>query len=338
MSGESAALDVVLDSRGVAVRRHRQRFAVRIGEESREWAADDVRQLVLGPSQMISTDALALAAETSTDVVVLDWRGDFVGRFVPASLSGAALVKRAQLEAGIDARGVTIATGLVAAKCRNQQHLLRAVDAEATVEPREAIARLLARRLDFGPTLAIARPLLFAMEGQAGRSYMDGLKKLLPAGLGFDGRNRRPPRDVVNAALSYGYAILCGQTERALALSGFEPSLGFLHTDRWGKPSLTLDFVELFRQPIVDRAVLTLARRRQLGREQGEEHEDGGVLLSADGRRLVAAQVLERLNDSLTYRGKRVRWQDVLVHEARHLAGYLLGRVEVYRPYVHRWT
>ncbi len=331
-------MDVVLDSRGLAVRRHRQRFTVKVGEESREWAADDVRQLVLGPSQMISTDALALAAETNTDVVVLDWRGEFVGRFVPSSMSGAALVKRAQLDVATDVRGVTIATALVVAKCRNQQHLLRALDADATVETRQAIGRLLGQRLDCGPTLAMARPLLFAMEGQVGRHYVDGLKAILPRGLGFAGRTRRPPRDVVNAALSYGYAILCGQVERVLALCGFEPSLGFLHTDRWGKPSLTLDFVELFRQPIVDRAVLTLVRRRQLGREHGEEYEDDAVLLSAEGRKLAAAQVLERLNDTLTYHRTRVRWQEVLVQEARHLSGYLLGRADAYQPYVHRWS
>lgn len=331
-------MDVVLDSRGLAVRRHRQRFAVRTGDENREWAADDVGQLVLGPSQMISTDALALAAETGTDVVVLDWRGEFVGRFVPASLSGAALVKRAQLEAATDERGLVVASELVVAKCRNQQHLLRAVDVEATAAARQAITRTLGQRLDFGPTLATARALLFAMEGQVGRHYIDGLRALVPRGLGFTGRTRRPPRDVVNAALSYGYAILCGQTERALALSGFEPSLGFLHTDRWGKPSLTLDFVELFRQPIVDRAVLTLLRRKQLTVEHGEEYEDGAVLLTAEGRKLVAAQVLERLNDELTYKRARHRWQEVLVLEARHLSGYLLGRSETYRPYVHRWT
>ena len=110
-----------------------------------------------------------------------------------------------------------------------------------------------------------------------------------------------------------------------------------MHTDRWGKPSLTLDFVELFRQPIVDRAVLTVLRRRQLSADHAEQHEDGAVLLSQDGRRLVAAQVMERLNDELTYRRVRQRWQEVLVHEARHLSGYLLGRVEEFRPYVHRW-
>jgi CRISPR-associated protein Cas1 len=330
-------MDVVLDSRGLLVRRHRQRFAVKVGDETQEWAADDVRQIVLGPQQMISTDALALAAEASVDIALLDWKGDFLGRFAPAGMSGAALVKRGQLAAATDERGVVVAAGLVIAKCRNQQHLLRALDPAGTVSQRAAIAELLAQSVGSWPTLSTARPALFALEGRIGRFYMDALKALLPRGLGFTGRTRRPPRDVVNAALSYGYAILCAQVERALALCGFEPALGFLHTDRWGKPSMTLDFVELFRQPIVDRAVMTLVRRRQLGTEHGEAAEDGAVLLSADGRKLVAGLVLERLNDELTYRGERIRWQAVLVREARHLSGFLLGRESTFRPYVHRW-
>jgi len=83
--------------------------------------------------------------------------------------------------------------------------------------------------------------------------------------------------------------------------------------------------------------VLTVLRRRQLTGEHGEAFEDGSVLLSADGRKLVASQVLERLNDELTYRRTRHRWKEVLVLEARHLSGYLLGRADAFNPYIHRW-
>jgi CRISPR-associated protein Cas1 len=331
-------MDVVLDSRGIAVRRLRQRFLVVSGEDRHEWAADDVGQLLLGPAQMISTDALALAAETNTDVAVIDWRGGLGGRFVPSAMTGAALLKRAQLAAALDGRGVEIASGLVLAKCRNQLYLLRALREPATDSLRAAITATIDRAPVCPSHLEKARAGLFAMEGQLSALYMRGLRAILPSELGFHGRTRRPPRDVVNAALSYGYAIACAQVERALGLSGFEPSLGYLHTDRWGKPSLTLDVVELFRQPIVDRAVITLARRRQLGTEHGEGGDGGGVLLTGDGRRLVAAQVMERLNDRLTYRGDKVRWQDVIVLEARRLAAYLLGRSDEYKPYVHRWS
>lgn len=328
---------VVLDSRGLSVRRQSQRFTVRVGDEVREWAADDVRQMVLGPSQMISTDAIALAAETHTDIAVLDWRGNFIGRFAPASLSGAAITKRAQMEAVVGPLGPAIAVSLVLAKCRNQMHLLRALDDAGTAAPRNRIKELIQNGIGVGPSLETTRALLFAVEGQVGKIYVEALKSLLPWGLGFTGRNRRPPRDVVNAALSYGYAIACAQAERALSLAGLEPAVGFLHADRWGKASLTLDFVELFRQPIVDRAVVTLVRRRQLTRAESEEHSEGMVLLSAMGRKLVASQVMQRLSDRLTYKGKKVSWADLMLHEARHLATAVRGCAADYDPYVHRW-
>jgi CRISPR-associated protein Cas1 len=331
-------MDLVLDRRGLSLRRHRQRFLVTGGPEPREWPAEEVEQILLGPAQSISTDALALAVETHTDIAVLDWRGQLLGRFVPTTMGGAALLKRAQLEAALDHRGLAIAIGLVLAKCRNQLHLLRAVDAAATAEARRAISQLLERRPVPPPSLAEARPGLFALEGRIGLCYLRGLAAIVPAELGFRRRSRRPPRDVVNAALSYGYAILRAQVERALAICGLEPSLGFLHTDRWGKPSLSLDLMEPFRPPIVDRAVLTLTRRRQLGLNHSEHHEDGTVLLGQPGRRLVAAQVMERLHDTLRYRGMQVTWQDLLVYEARQLASFLLGRSADYEPYVHRWT
>jgi CRISPR-associated protein Cas1 len=331
-------MDLVLESRGLSLRRHRQRFLVTGSAEPREWAAEEVGQILLGPAQSISTDALALAVETHTDLAVLDWRGQLLGRFAPAAGSGAARLRRAQLEAAADHRGVVVAAGLVLAKCRNQLHLLRALDAEATAEARRAIALLLEHRLAPPPSLAEARPGLFALEGRVGQRYLRGLAVVVPSQLGFRRRSRRPPRDVLNAALSYGYAILRAQVERALAICGFEPGLGFLHTDRWGRPSLSLDLMEPFRPPIVDRAVLTLVRRRQLGLEHGEHQEDGAVLLGQAGRRLVAAQVMERLQDSLAYRKMQVSWRDLLVHEARALASFLLGRTAEYRPYVHRWT
>jgi CRISPR-associated protein Cas1 len=331
-------VDLVLDRRGLCLRRRRQRFLVTGGPEPREWAAEEVSQILLGPAQSISTDALALAVETHTDVAVLDWRGQLLGRFAPAAMGGAARLRRAQLEAATDHRGVVVAAGLVLAKCRNQLHLLRALDVQATAEARQAIARLLERRPAPPPSLAEARPGLFALEGRVGLRYLRGLAAIVPPELGLRRRSRRPPRDLVNAALSYGYAILRAQVERALAICGFEPGLGFLHTDRWGKPSLSLDLMEPFRPPIVDRAVLTLVRRRQLGLEHGEPQDDGAVLLGQAGRRLVAAQVMERLHDRLAYRGMQVSWRDLLVHEARGLAAFLLGQAADYRPYVHRWT
>lgn len=335
-------MDILVHSRGAAVRKHRDRLSVRVDGQEQEFAIDEVEQVVLGPGVSITSDALLLACERGTDVVLTDWREAPQGRVLTGSLMGAALTKRNQFAALDDERGALIAARIVLAKCRSQANLLARADRlrerpevgqAVTAIRREADAFATGGRL-----LTELRSPLFGLEGSIGRYYLRGLRALLPAYLGFEQRVRRPPTDLVNAALSYGYGILHSQVERALYLVGLEPAAGFLHTDRWGRASLTLDVMELFRPAVVDRAVLTLARRDQFDPERDAEEQGPGVLLSPVGRKLVAGQVLERLDDKLTVRGVVLTWKQVIFSECRALASYLLGHRPDFRPYVHRWA
>jgi CRISP-associated protein Cas1 len=336
-------MDLIVETRGTRVSKHRMRLVVRKEDTRREFAVEDIEQIILGPGISITTDALLLAVEHGTDVVLSDWREDPKARLVSGGLLGAALTKRNQLAALDDERGVRIAWQVVRAKCRNQAHLLGRVNRSgrlAAVE--EAVRRIRAVVRAAGVAdlsgLDEMRPRIFAAEGAAGRLYISGFRQLLPEGLDFVRRTRRPPGDIVNAALSYGYGILHTQVQRGLFLVGLEPAAGFLHTDRWGRSSLTLDLMEPFRQPVVDRAVLTLARRGQLDPGRHAEPHGDGVYLSAGGRKLVAGQVFGRLGTTFTYRGQRVTWKQAIVLEARAVASYLLGHRSTYVAYVHRWS
>lgn len=82
------------------------------------------------------------------------------------------------------------------------------------------------------------------------------MKLLLADHVSFEGREHRGATDQVNAALNYGYGILYAQVWGAIMNAGLEPFAGFLHVDRPGKPSLVLDLIEEFRQPLVDRPVI----------------------------------------------------------------------------------
>lgn len=335
-------MDLVIETRGTRISKHRMRLLVRNEDSQREFAVEELEQLLLGPGVSITTDALLLAVEHGTDVVLSDWREDPKARLVSGGLIGAALTKRNQLAAIDDGRGVRIAWQLARAKCRNQANLLGRVNrGDRLSAVQDAVGRIRrAVRAASMPAASLeeARPQIFAVEGAAGRLYVSGFAQLLPTHLGFVGRTRRPPGDVVNAALSYGYGILHSQVQRGLFLVGLEPAAGFLHTDRWGRSSMTLDLMEPFRQPVVDRAVLTLARRGQLDAARHAEPHGDGVYLSADGRKLVAAQVLDRLGTTFTYRGKRVTWKQAIVLEARAVASYLLEHRSTYVAYVHRWS
>ena len=112
-------------------------------------------------------------------------------------------------------------------------------------------------------------------------------------------------------------------------IAGLEPFAGFLHVDRPGKPSLVLDVVEEYRQPVVDRTVIALfTRGTTIGMEDGK--------LDYAARRAVAGKVLERLETGVTYEGKSLPMRAVIQAQAHHLATALRGERR-YRPYRFRW-
>ena len=120
-------------------------------------------------------------------------------------------------------------------------------------------------------SLADARTLdeIMGIEGACSNAYFDALSGCVPADVTFDGRSRRPPRDLPNAALSYGYAILLSECVGARHAAGLEPSLGIAHAPTDKRPSLALDLMEQFRPLLVDQTVMALLRTCKLRPEHG---------------------------------------------------------------------
>jgi CRISPR-associated protein Cas1 len=111
--------------------------------------------------------------------------------------------------------------------------------------------------------------------------------------------------------------------------AGLEPFAGFLHVDRPGKPSLVLDLVEEFRQPIVDRAVIALVSK-------GSPIDLDGGMLTNESRRAIAGAVLGRLETEATFRGRRYKLRSILQLQARGVASFLRGGPP-YRPFAFKW-
>ncbi len=126
-------------------------------------------------------------------------------------------------------------------------------------------------------------PALMGAEGAAARAYFRAFRTLFAPALNFRNRNRRPPRDPVNACLSLGYSLLYSRLTGALAVEGFDPFIGYLHEPAAGRASLACDFVELQRTRI-DAFVLRLFRDRTLRPEHFSTRE-GDCLLGKIGRR-----------------------------------------------------
>jgi CRISPR-associated protein Cas1 len=173
---------------------------------------------------------------------------------------------------------------LVRAKLRRQQHVLEAGLAQRP-DARKALLDAqasLARIADSLAAEGLASDSLRGLEGAAARAYFQGLAAVMPPALGFTGRNRRPPRDPVNACLSLAYTLLHFDAVRAAHVTGLDPLLGFYHRPAFGRESLASDLIEPLR-PRIDQWVWQLLRARTL-REDHFTRDKGACLLGKAAR------------------------------------------------------
>jgi CRISP-associated protein Cas1 len=252
-------------------------------------------------------------------------------------LTATVETRRKQFAASGNEIGAEFCRWVVAGKLRNQEKLLRyfgkSRDGERRTGLETTAGTLRKLRHDAlkteGATPDAVRLTLMGLEGAGGRLYWERIGDMLPEELGFDGRRHRGPGDAVNAALNYGYGILYGHAWGAAMNAGLEPFAGFMHTDRSGKPSMVLDLVEEFRQPVVDRAILTwLNKGGRLSLSNG--------MLDSGSRENVAARVLLRLNATERHRGKNHEVRSIIQMQAR-LAATAMRGTRAYRPFAFQW-
>ena len=182
---------------------------------------------------------------------------------------------------------------------------------------------------------------LLGWEGQAAAHYFAAFSSMLKTGelpdFNFNSRNRRPPRDPVNAMLSFVYAMLVKELTVAVQAVGFDPMLGFFHRPRYGRPSLALDLAEEFRPLIGDSVVLTLINNGEVTPDSFISRA-GGVAMTTAGRKAVLKAFERRMETLVTHPvfGYRVSYRRILEVQARLLARTVLGEIPEYPGFCTR--
>ena len=284
---------------------------------------NSVTRIVLSGNVGLSAGARSWAMRCGVDVVCLSRRGSYQGTLIGANRGAHASRLLAQVAlTGDRERRVRLAASLIGAKVRGQIHVLtRIARRDEAVHVADTTAHMHAWRR----SLAGARTLdeVMGIEGACSNAYFDALAACVPADVTFDGRSRRPPRDLPNAALSYGYAILLSECVGALHAAGLEPSLGIAHAPTDKRPSLALDLMEQFRPLLVDQTVMALLRTRKLRPEHGVvEAEAGGVWLGGDGKKILVDAYEAACQRSVTgaLPGYSGSWRRHIAHSAQMLA------------------
>jgi len=237
---------------------------------------------------------------------------------------------------------VRLARRLVAGKIRNQRTMLL----RNHLEPD---GRLLSEMKLMAEQAARAASLeqLLGIEGQAAKLYFqafNGLIKVAEEGeppevfrFEVNGRNRRPPRDAVNALLSLAYSLLAKDFTVACYAVGFDPMMGFYHQPRYGRPALALDLMEPFRPLIADSAVIQAINTRMVTPRDFVQ-AGPAVVLRPEGRKALYRAYEQRMDTLVTHPmfEYRVSYRRLLEIQARLLARYMEGEIAEYPVFVTR--
>lgn len=315
------------------------------GQERARLPVHMLEGLVCFGRVLVSPPLMGFCTEQGIRISFLSPNGRFLAR-VEGPVSGNVLLRREQYRrSDDDERCGLIVRGVLVGKVHNQRAVLSralrdygdkldAPESEALNRAQQRLGRIARdllheKRVDY----------LRGLEGEAAQTYFNVFNVLVRNNsplFRFSGRNRRPPRDAVNALLSFLYTLLIHDCRSALETVGLDPAVGFLHRDRPGRPSLALDIAEEFRPLLGDRLALSMINRRQVGERDFIQMDNGAVLLSEASRKTVLTAYQERKREEVrhVFLDEKAPIGLLPALQAQLLARHLRGDLDAYPPFL----
>lgn len=282
-----------------------------------------------------SPGLMKLCMDNNVSLTFLSPNGRFVSRF-QGPTRGNVLLRKAQYRLSEDeAWSLHVAKVMIGGKIQNYRNILRRYQRDYGNNPEveSAVTALDVRKHKvFHATDRLA---LVGEEGLAANKYFEVLPCMMTQqreGFPFSGRNRRPPKDAVNAMLSFAYTLIANDVAAALETVGLDPYVGFLHTLRPGRASLALDMTEELRAYLGDRFVLSLINRRQVTPSDFLYQGEQGVTMTENGRKTFIAAWQNRKKETLVhpYLNEKIPVGLVPHAQAMLLARYVRGDIDDY--------
>lgn len=297
----------------------------------------------------ISSSLMQRFAEEGKQISYHDFTGRFKARVIGPT-KGNVLLRISQFEAYSDHPLTTsLAKRFVEGKLWNARTIImragrEAGESQSATELKE-VGQKLRHSLNRLESMEIGKDsngtvdTIRGIEGEGTKQYfsmMNHLIKVDSTEFSFQNRNKRPPRDPVNALLSFGYSILTNDCVGAVEGVGLDPQIGFLHTLRPGRPALALDLMEEFRFTLVDRVVLNLINRRQISPADFTQRQGGAVEMTDEARKTFLTTYQERKSTEVQHPLlEKTVPIGLLPHiQARILARRLRKEIPEYTPYL----
>lgn len=285
---------------------------------------------------------MGYCAERSISIAFLTKSGRFLARVVGESRGNVILRKTQYRISENEEESTKIARNFIVGKIYNNKWILERITREHSlrvdVEQFKAVSKFLSVILQEVRNCDNLESLR-GWEGQAAINYNKVFDQMIlqqKDSFTFQGRSRRPPKDSVNAMLSFAYTLLANDVSAALETVGLDAYVGFMHQDRPGRASLALDLMEELRGIYADRFVLSLINRREMTADGFYKKENGAVLMTDEARQLFLRAWQKKKQEKIThpYLGEKISWGLVPYAQALLLARFLRGDLDEYPPFL----
>lgn len=276
--------------------------------------------------------------EKNIPLCYLSPQGKFLAHVI-GEVKGNVILRKQQYKSSQDEQqSLEIAKNFIIGKVYNARWVLERALRDHEMQVDATAVRTASYQLKNSLTLirsAESKEQLRGYEGEAASVYFGVFNELIlqqKKDFVFNGRNKRPPMDRVNALLSFVYTLLANQIASALEVVGLDPYVGYLHTERPGRVSLALDLIEEFRAVYADRFVLSLINKKVINARNFTVKENGAVLMDDESRKKILIEWQNKKKETIThpFLGEKIEWGMVPYAQAMLLARYLRGDLDGY--------
>jgi CRISPR-associated protein Cas1 len=338
--GESMVLRLVLSGHGYRIGKKSGMIVIyKADGEKKEISVGNLSTIIVNAKGVsLSGEAISLLLRHGIQVVFLS-RDRPVGKLQPMRLRFPVTLKKEQIRAQMDQRGINIAKTIVLNKIINQVKLLKRLCKSRLSFGSEHLSELanhirgmmeIYSEINSAETKSLTRSWLLSKEAEAARHYWECVSMILPRDIGFEGRKARydNPEDPFNISLNYMYSLLASQVWFAVELSGLDPFIGYLHEDNNRRPSLVMDLMEEFRQPVVDKPLIAYFTKHRV-----ENAIDENKRLKDEFRKILLRIFFEELDKQATFMNRTLSVKGHMYLQPKRLAKYLLALSPSYTPY-----
>lgn len=282
-----------------------------------------------------SPGLMKLCSDNGIALTFLSPNGRFVSRVQGQTKGNVLLRKKQYLLSDDPVWSLSVARLMIAGKIQNYRNILKRYirDYGENEKVNASVKVLEVAKRD--ALTATDKSVLMGYEGMASNAYFEVFPELLlnqKQDFPFHGRNRRPPKDAVNAMLSFAYTLLANDMAAALETVGLDPYVGFLHSIRPGRTSLALDMMEELRAYLGDRFVLSLINKKQMTIKDFLLQATDGVVMTEKGKKTFIAAWQNRKRETIVhpYLNERVEIGLLPYVQALLMARYIRQDIDNY--------